>query len=397
MMKTALYAAVAALLPLTEVAAAPSAAATHDNASSFKTLYRFSQSKNGERGIEGTLVAFDGALYGAAEAGGAAGKGTLFKLDLGSLVETTVYSFTGGKKDGEYPFGPLSRVGSSIYGSTIEGHGTGPGSNGNYTGFGTVWKLNARLGKAHVFHGFTGADGSQPYSGVTPVDGVFYGVTWYGGPNNSGTVFTLDGSGKLTQLYTFPDSRIGCNPLDAVTVVGRILYGTTTFCGAGSAGTVYALDLDSGRASLLHSFAANPNGSAEPNALVYQDGALYGTTFEDGGAGTAYKIDLKTGQYSVLHQFSGGADGGVPSSGLTLFHGKLYGVTEEGGAYGYGTVYSIEPATGNEAVVHSFTSGTDGDTPFAGLLANGNALYGSTLNLISEYPNSSGSLFKLTP
>ena len=397
MTKKALYAAVATLLPLTDMSAAPATAAKHDTAAQFTTLYRFSQSKNGERDVEGTLVAFDGALYGAAGAGGSAGKGTLFKLDLGSLAETTVYSFVGGKKDGEYPFGPLSRVGGSIYGSTIEGHGTGPGSNGNYTGYGTIWKLNARLGKARVFHGFDGADGSQPYSGVTPVNGVFYGVTWYGGPNNSGTIFKLDASGKLTQLYAFPDSRIGCNPLDAVTVVGHVLYGTTTFCGAGSAGTVYAFDLDSGRASLLHAFAANPNGSAEPNALVYQDGALYGTTFDDGGAGNAYKIDLKTGQYSVLHQFSGGADGGVPSSGLTALHGKLYGVTEEGGADGYGTVYSIDPATGDEAVVHSFTGGTDGDTPFAGLLADGGALYGSTLNLVSEYPNSSGSLSKLIP
>ena len=248
-----------------------------------------------------------------------------------------------------------------------------------------------------MFHGFKGSDGSQPYSGVTPAGGVFYGVTWYGGPANTGTVFSLDASGTLTQLYAFPNSKIGCNPLDAVTLVGRTLYGTTTFCGAGGAGTVYALDLDSGKASLLYSFASNPNGSAEPNALVTQDGALYGTTFDDGGAGTNYKIDLSTGAYTLLHQFSGGADGGVPSSGLTAFHGEFFGVTENGGARGLGTIYRIDPATGTETVVYSFTGGADGDTPVAGLLADKGALYGSTLNLNAEYPNPRGSLFKFVP
>ena len=210
-------------------------------------------------------------------------------------------------------------------------------------------------------------------------------------------MFKLDGSGNLTTLYAFPDRTIGCNPLDAPTVAGHILYGTTTFCGAGGAGTVFALNLESGKATLLHSFAANPNGSAEPNALIYQNGAIYGTTYADGGAGDVYKIDLKTGRYSVLHQFTGGADGGVPSAGLTVFHGKFFGVTEEGGSKGLGTIYSIDPTTGVETVVYDFTGGSDGDTPVAGLLAEKDALYGSTLNISSEYPNPHGSLFKFVP
>jgi uncharacterized repeat protein (TIGR03803 family) len=397
MTKNIYRAALAALLISAGLGPTPLSAAARPGASAFTTLYRFTQSQNGEGLVEGALTAFDGVLYGAASQGGSAGKGTVFKFDLANPGETTLFSFTGGKKQGAAPFGPLSHVGASIYGSTTEGYGTGPGSNGNYTGYGEIWRLSAHSGKTRVFHGFAGADGSQPFSGVTPQDGVFYGVTWYGGPGNAGTVFELDASGKLTQLYAFPDSNIGCNPLDAVTVVGHKLYGTTTFCGAGGAGAVFALDLASGKASLLYSFAANPNGSAGANALVYQDGALYGTTFDDGGAGNVYKIDLRTGTYSLLHQFSGGADGGVPSSGLTQLHGKLYGVTEEGGADGHGEIYSIDPKTGKQSVAYSFTAGADGDAPYAGLLADGDALYGSTLNISSEYPRPRGSLFKFVP
>jgi uncharacterized repeat protein (TIGR03803 family) len=366
-------------------------------AAQFTSLYHFNQSQNGEGSVEGTLTMLDNVIYGAASAGGSAGKGTLFKLDLSNLTETTLFSFAGGKTQGALPFGPLSRSGAAIYGSTVEGHGTGPGSNGNYTGYGEIWRLNARSGKTRVFHGFGGDDGSQPYSGVTPLNGVFYGVTWYGGPTNAGTVFELDASGKLTQLYAFPDSTIGCNPLDATVIVGHTLYGTTTFCGAGNAGTVFALDLDNNHASLLYSFAPNPNGSAEPNALVYHHGALYGTTFADGGAGSAYRIDLATRKYTLLHQFSGGADGGTPSAGLTLLKGKLYGVTQYGGADERGTIYSIDPSTGSQAVVYSFTGGTDGDTPTTGLFAGEGALYGSTLNVDSEYPNIRGALFKFVP
>ena len=61
----------------------------------------------------------------------------------------------------------------------------------------------------------TGQMARNPYSGVTSNGGVIYGVTWYGGAGNAGTVFKLDASGKLTQLYAFPDSTIGCNPLAA--------------------------------------------------------------------------------------------------------------------------------------------------------------------------------------
>jgi uncharacterized repeat protein (TIGR03803 family) len=124
---------------------------------------------------------------------------------------------------------------------------------------------------------------------------------------------------------------------------------------------------------------------------------VFGTTFDDGGAGTVFKIILSTGQYSVLHQFTGGADGGVPTAGLTAFRGEFFGVTEEGGSGSVGTIYRIDPGTGTETVVHNFTAGSDGDTPFGGLLAGKGALYGSTLNVVSEYPSPRGSLFKFVP
>ncbi len=130
MMTNKIYGAVSAtLIASAGLSASPLLAATQPKAPQFTTLYNFKQSNNGEGIVEGALTEFDGSLYGAATSGGSAGFGTVFKLDLATHTETTRTSFTGGKKQGALPFGPVTHIGASIYGSTIEGHGTGPGSN----------------------------------------------------------------------------------------------------------------------------------------------------------------------------------------------------------------------------------------------------------------------------
>lgn len=71
--------------------------------------------------------------------------------------------------------------------------------------------------------------------------------------------------------------------------------------------------------------------------------------------------------------------------------GNLYGTTMEGGAYGFGVAFELSPqgSSWTEAVLHSFTAGSDGSNPEAGLLIDraGN-LYGTTL---------SGAVFELIP
>jgi uncharacterized repeat protein (TIGR03803 family) len=58
--------------------------------------------------------------------------------------------------------------------------------------------------------------------------------------------------------------------------------------------------------------------------------------------------------------------------------GNLYGTTSGGGASDNGVVFKLDPS-GNETVLHSFTGGADGSSPFAGVVLgpNGN-LYGTT-------------------
>ena len=82
---------------------------------------------------------------------------------------------------------------------------------------------------------------------------------------------------------------------------------------------------------------------------------------------------------TVLYSFTGGSDGRKPVAGLIADgSGNLYGTTEFGGASGNGVVFKLSPG-GTETVLYSFTGGSDGGIPRAGLIADrsGN-LYGTT-------------------
>jgi uncharacterized repeat protein (TIGR03803 family) len=101
--------------------------------------------------------------------------------------------------------------------------------------------------------------------------------------------------------------------------------------------------------------------------------------------------------YSVLYSFTGGADGGNPWAPLIQdAAGNLYGTTQAGGSSGWGTVFKLD-ASATETVLYSFTGGTDGGFPLAGLVRDeaGN-LYGTTF-LGGDFACSCGTVFKLDP
>jgi uncharacterized repeat protein (TIGR03803 family) len=98
---------------------------------------------------------------------------------------------------------------------------------------------------------------------------------------------------------------------------------------------------------------------------------------------------------TVLHAFSGGSDGATPYSTLTTDSaGNLYGTTFAGGASGIGTVYELAPESGGwkETILFSF-DGTNGYGPESGVIfdSEGN-LYGST---ISDGKNGYGTVYEL--
>jgi uncharacterized repeat protein (TIGR03803 family) len=112
---------------------------------------------------------------------------------------------------------------------------------------------------------------------------------------------------------------------------------------------------------VLHSFGNGTDGS-EPYAAALTNvvGTLYGTTWQGGGygGGTVFSIDPSTGAEIILHSFGSGADGAKPYAELINVNGTLYGTTWQGGTYGGGTVFSLGTAGARTAVTANSTKAT---------------------------------------
>lgn len=201
------------------------------------------------------------------------------------------------------------------------------------------------------------------------------------------------------------------------------LYGTTEG-GGYSYSTVYRLTPPNtpGGAwteTTLHSFKASRDGLYPQAALVFdKTGSLYGTTPNGGnaacagGCGVVFKLTpppMPSGSwsYTVLYRFTGGSDGERPYHGRLIFDsaGNIYGMTLGGGSatqcsgFGCGTIFELEHPTRtggawNEKILHRFGNGSDGTTPFAGLVFNAGNLYGCA-RMGGGFVN--GIVFKLVP
>lgn len=349
-------------------------------AQTFTLLYQFRSGPGGINPYAGVVRDDSGTLYGTTYNDGAFASGTVFKIN-GARKETVLHSFSQFGGDGAFPwYGTLAKDSSgNLYGTTWVG---GPGGR---FGAGTVFKINAS-GKETILYSFTGTNGDGfPQDGVVrDSSGNLYGTTQNGGPDNAGTVFKVDPTGKKTVLYSFTGSTDGAYPMAGVVLDAKgNLYGTTFEGGLydfGGYGTVFKVD-PAGTETVLYTFMGSNDGGT-PDAGVIRDsrGNLYGTTNLGGtdGAGTVFKVNA-SGQETVLYNFTGGADGGFPleASLVRDSAGNLYGTTPQGGASSFGVVFKID-AAGKETVLHSF-SGRDGKIPYGSLaLDKSGNLYGTT-------------------
>ncbi len=372
-------------------------------AQTFSVLYTLSGA-DGENPYAGLVRDAKGNLYGTTNQGGdpaceISGCGTAFKLDTARKL-TVLHTFKG-VADGANPIAGLVRdEAGNLYGTTEAGGG------GNCNGgCGTVFKLN-KTGRETVLHRFRGGrDGANPIAGlIRDAAGNLYGTTLRGGLSgcssydSCGTVFRLDRTGRETVLYRFTGGADGSTPVAGLLrdATGS-LYGTTYLGGSNNAGTVFELDA-TGRETVLYTFTGGSDG-ALPGAGLVRDkaGNFYSTTASGGssGHGAVFRLDT-TGKQTVLYSFTGGSDGGTPYAGLVQDKaGSFYGTTFEGGQgpYYYGVVFKVD-RSGEDSVLYTSTGGSDGGYPYAGLVRDAAGdLYGATVG----GPGTNGTVFRVTP
>ena len=194
------------------------------------------------------------------------------------------------------------------------------------------------------------------------------------------------------------DGTDGAGPTTAglIQATDGNLYGATAGGGANGDGTVFKIT-PTGTLMTLHSFAGTDGASPWGRLMQATNGNFYGTTTNGGsggcGCGTVFKI-TPSGMLATLYSFSDGTDGGYPYAGLAqATNGNFYGTVEDGGANGDGAVFKITPA-GTPTTLHSFDS-TDGANPQSALVqASDGNFYGTTR---FGGANGYGTVFKITP
>ncbi len=382
-------------------------------AQTFTLLYTFTGGADGGDPEGGLIIDSLGNLYGTTAVGGNPaclhGCGTVFKLDT-SGKESVLYSFTGTSGDGYFPSATLVQ--------DVQGNLYGTAQAGGAYGFGTAFKIDSS-GNETILHSFTGgADGGSPLFGGLVMDdqGNLYGTTISGGDlacgggSGCGTVFMLNNAGAETVIYSFTGTGgDGTGPSGALLRDAQgNLHGTTRSTGiyGRNGGTVFKVD-PTGKETVLFSF----NGSdgldgLNPVGAIVEDtqGNLYGATESGGhgvvgGNGVVFEL-TKKGKEKVLHRFAAsGKSGYYPEGGVVQdSQGNLYGTTLRGGvplpgSFSCGTVFQIAKG-GKEILLHSLTGGSDGAFPYAGLVqdAQGN-LYGVTTGT----DETTGTVFKIAP
>lgn len=313
----------------------------------------------------------------------------------------------------------------TTYGEVTAGGGLCPseGTVFELSDHGSGWTLTSIAG--FIGTCFDQQNGANPAGRVLfGPDSTLFGTTQRGGNpgcagesggpalnyGGCGTVFSLhvcrspQCSWTLAYLFVFGENgAVGRDPSGDLLLdqAGDIF---------GSAGVVYELMPSNGgwTESVLNQFAGGSGGS-NPNGGLIADatGNLYGTTSEGGsmgcymggGCGVVFKLTPSNGSWTetVLYTFTGGSDGGSPYSGLVFDQsGNLYGTTSRYGAGGGGTVFELSPSSGGGwdfSVLYSFMgSGSCGPAASLASDASGN-LYGTT---VCGGANSKGNVFKLT-
>ena len=324
------------------------------------TLYSFRGGNDGVEPASGVVFGPDGALYGTTVYGGAAGDGTVFKLQPSPTIchsilcpwhETIVHSFAGGA-DGANPSSGLSfDSAGNFYGTTQNG------GAGEYCGAdcGVIYKFAPASGGwnetiLYTFNG--GPDGENPSGGVViNAAGDFFGTCIECLPHGTVYELTPNGSGySKSTIYEFTSASGDYYPNGLIIDASGNLYGTTSYGGSGGGGVVYDL-LPQGDQWFFNVLAALTNRNPHdygPLAPPTMDAAgnLYGTSFSGGqyGAGSVFKLIPAGGgwNYTDLYDFTGGDDGGGPESPVVLdAQGNVYGTTYFYGFYYDGVAFKI--------------------------------------------------------
>ncbi|HSH38594.1 MAG TPA: choice-of-anchor tandem repeat GloVer-containing protein, partial [Chthoniobacterales bacterium] len=251
---------------------------------SVSTVYQFegignpgdAPNEHGERPYGALTPGPDGQFYGTTSFGGAASRGTFFKIDAAGTL-TTLASFN--EASGRVPHADLIFSDGLFYGVTAAGGDNNTGTFFTATAEGQITRVISLPPDSYL-------------SGrlILAADGKFYGPFSGGGANNIGRIFRLTKVGELSTFASM-DADTGAIPRGIMQASDGNFYGVTDpFDGPGS---IFRVE-PNGAVTALVKFSEDKGLNPRANLMQASDGHLYGTTSSGGPSrsGVVYRLRI---------------------------------------------------------------------------------------------------------
>ena len=295
----------------------------------------FSQSDLGATPEGSLLKASNGKLYGLTRMGGIHGYGVLFEYDITNHSYSKKADFNG-VNNGKSPYGSLIQASNGkLYGLTSTGGSANKGVLFEYD------ILNDTLIKKADFNGIY--NGEEPRGSLLQAtNGKLYGMTFFGGINNSGTLFEYNiANNSLNKKHDFGGLHAGKHPDGTLIQASNgKLYGT------GSGGSYYngiLFEYNTTTDSYSKKINFNSNTAASPGVELTEspNGKLYGVTYFDYSLfeyNPANNTIINKMNYSNYQPSISNSNGKL----LLASNGKLYGMTAWLGTYSIGSILEYD-------------------------------------------------------
>jgi len=367
----------------------------NDSTNEYKAIYEFTSYISGSLPLGGIIQASNGKLYGMTSEGKLNNSGVLFEYDLvaksyqilfefgtanGGRPNGTLLEASNGKLYGVVPFGGTFGVGILFEYNTLNNTfttkvnfnrltiGSNPqgsliqATNGKLYGVTSFLSGSSRVGTLFEYDilldtiikksEFSGLKGSNPLEGpIEASNGKFYGMTNTGGVNNFGVIYEYDLVTDTLIVKTHFDSLTsGKHPTGSLVEVSNgLFYGVARYGGINNDGVLFEYNNQNDSLLKKIDFEYTQNGYQPMGSLTLtSSNKLLGTTFlSDTGAGLLYSYDYIGNQLNNLKFLNHSAIGRHPEGSLTYANnGMLYGTSREGGANYWGSLFEVNPLTG---------------------------------------------------
>ncbi|NVK66566.1 MAG: T9SS type A sorting domain-containing protein [Flavobacteriales bacterium] len=365
------------------------------NTSNYSVVTTFNASTTGKWPTGSLIKASNGNFYGMTSQGGTDNFGTIFELDPTTNTLTKKLDFDG-TNQGKYPAGSFYEANNGKLYATS--------SAGGAFDLGVLFEYDYTTNSLVKLFDFNSTQGESPFGNVIQhSDDKLYGMTYEGGGNNYGVVFSYDlSSDTYTVVHSF-NGNTGRNPFgNLIEGSNGNLFGLTELGGTTStlAGSLFEFDPTTSTYTQKVNFDLVPSNRPMGSLIEVSNGVFYGTTRYGGMAsmdlGTLFEYNSTTDVFEVKFTFDGTANGSRPHCSLIkATDGKLYGTTKEGGMNNEGTLFQYDHLTETFTKVLDFESYHHGKTPLGEVVQAPNGLlYGTTFE---GGMNNLGVLFEWNP